>query len=105
MIEDKFRLELFRKAIEKEGMIKKFDKKTRMWPGLYKVNENRSNKVYKMANTQKINCDYRNFRRRIRKALVAIKDGMSGKVTEVKLPIIESPELALLVAKGMGMEV
>jgi len=39
---------------------------------------------------------------KVEQHILAIKSGDSGKITEVKFPIKKSPELALLVAKGMG---
>ncbi|MEM5794160.1 MAG: LAGLIDADG family homing endonuclease [Candidatus Aenigmatarchaeota archaeon] len=102
LIEDKFRLELFRKAIEKEGMIKNLAKKLECDPDSIRLMKIGQTKFIKWQILKKLIAITEISEEELEKHVVAIKGGMSGKVTEVKLPIIESPELALLVAKGMG---
>lgn len=101
-IEDEFRLKLFRRVIEKEGTIRNLAKKLACEPDLIRVMRIGQTKFIKWQIVKKLVEIAGIPEEELEKHVIAIKGGMSGKVVEVKFPIKESPELALLVAKGMG---
>jgi len=102
LIEDEFKLELFRKAIKKERMIKNLAKKLRCPPDSIRIMRIGQTKFIKWQIVKKLAEIVGVSEEELKSRTLAIKGGMSGKITEVKFPIKESPELALLVAKGMG---
>jgi len=102
LISDEFRIELFRKAIEKEGMLKILAKKLACSPDSIRTMRTGKTRFIKWQIVKKLIEIAGISETELEPHVLAVKGGMSGKETEVKFPIKESPELALLVAKGLG---
>jgi len=102
LIEDRYRLELFRKAIEKEDMIKNLAKKLGCCRDSVREMRTGKTKFIKWQILKRLINITKTSEEKLESNILAIKGGMSGKITKIKFPIYESPELALLVAKGMG---
>jgi predicted transcriptional regulator/DNA-binding Xre family transcriptional regulator len=102
LIREEFRHELFEKAIEKENMIKNLAKKLGCIPDTITIMKTGQTKFIKWQIVEKLIKITGISEEELELNILAIKGGMSGKITEVKFPIKESPELALLIGKGMG---
>jgi len=102
LIEDKFRLKLFKRTLEKEGMIKNLAEKLNCYRNSIRIMRTGQTKFIKWQIIKKLIEIAGISEEKLEPLVLAIKGGTSGKITKVKFPIVESPELALLVAKGMG---
>jgi predicted transcriptional regulator len=102
LIEHKFRVKLFEKALAKEGTIKNLAMKLKCNRNLIRVMRTDPAKFIEWRIVKKLIEIIGISEEQLEPHILAVKGGMSGKITKVRFPIKESPELALLVAKGMG---
>lgn len=101
-IEDKFRLELFREATEKEGTINILAKNFKCHIDTIRIMKNGRTRFIKWQIVKKLIEIVGISKEELESSVLAVKAGKSGRISKVKFPIRESPELALLVAKGLG---
>jgi len=102
LIEHKFRVKLFEKALAKEGTIKNLAMKLKCNRNLIRMMRTDPAKFIEWRIVKKLIEIIGISEEQLEPHILAVKGGMSGKITKVRFPIKESPELALLVAKGMG---
>lgn len=101
-IESKFRLRLFEKAVEKEGMIKNLAEKIGCSRDSIRLMKVGKTKFIKWQTVKKLIEIVDISEEKLEPYILAIKAGKSGRINEVRLPIKESKEMAMLIAKGMG---
>lgn len=101
LIEDNFKVKLFNKALKKEKTIKNLSEKIGCSRDTLSAMKNKRKFIHwkileKLCELARIPLED------VESKVKAVKGGCTGKIVEIRLPIIPSPELALLVAKGMG---
>ena len=102
LIEDEFKLNLFEKAITKMGTAQNLAKTLSCSRDSVRDMKTGQTRFVKWPIVKKLIELAEISEEELEQHVLAIKGGKSGKETKVKLPIKSSPELALLVAKGMG---
>ena len=102
LVETQFKIKLFDTAVERGGLIKNLAKELKCCRDTVRNMKTGRTKLIRWQIVKKLIEIARVPVKNLESHIIAISGGKSGKKTRLKLPIKESPELALLVAKGMG---